>query len=452
MMDEKDLNQIVEDLEFLAAEKDKPKILNILIGNHPADIANIIRNLSDEHNQYVFNLLDADTASDVIMELDDVSRERLVSELRHDRLSEIVDEMDSDDATDLVAELPEEVAERVLDSIDEEDSEEVKELLRHEEDTAGGIMALEFISVGEDVTVDQAIKEIRTKTEEVGEVYNVYVVNNKGQLVGVFPLKKLILARSNVKVKNLMNREVISVPIDMDQEEVANNFRRYDLVSIPVIDNSGKLVGRITVDDIVDVMEEEASEDIQKMAGITDEEEIRETSVFKISFGRLPWLIIAFIGQLLAALVLKQFETSLKEIFMATLFIPLMMAMGGNSGIQASIIVVRGIALGELNPGDTLQRLSKEIKVALFNGTVCGILLFGVVAVLDKPPFGMVLALAMLTVILNASLFGASIPLILKRVGVDPAIATGPLITTFNDIIGLFIYLGLIALWLQYLS
>ena len=452
MMDEKDLNQIVEDLEFLAAEKDKRKIVNILIGNHPADIANIIRNLSDEQNQYVFNLLDADTASDVIMELDDVSRERLVSELRHDRLTEIVDEMDSDDATDLVAELPEEVAERVLDSIDEEDSEEVKELLRHEEDTAGGIMALEFISVGEDVTVDEAIKEIRTKAEEVGEVYNVYVVNNSGQLVGVLPLKKLILARSNVKVKNLMNKEVISVPIDMDQEEVANNFRRYDLVSVPVIDNSGKLVGSITVDDIVDVIEEEASEDIQKMAGITDEEEIRETSVFKISFGRLPWLIIAFIGQLLAALVLKQFEASLKEIFIATLFIPLMMAMGGNSGIQASIIVVRGIALGELNPGDTLQRLSKEIKVSLFNGTVCGILLFGVVAVLDTPPFGMVLALAMLTVILNASLFGASIPLILKRVGVDPAIAAGPLITTFNDIIGLFIYLGLITLSLQYLS
>lgn len=449
-MDDADLRTIIDDLEYLASERDSRMILNILVGNHPADIADIVRNLSQENSQYVFGLLDADTASDVIVELDDVSREKLVSELRHDRLSEIVDEMDSDDATDIVAELPEDVAEKVLDLIDKEDSAEVKELLRHEEDTAGGIMALEFVSVSEDMTVDDAIREIREKAEEVNEIYNVWVVNSPGMLVGVLSLKKLILAKPNARVRNIMDKDVISVPTDMDQEEVANVFRRYGLVSVPVIDQSGKLVGRITVDDVVDVMEEEASEDIQKMAGLTDEEEIRETSALKISMVRLPWLLIAFVGEMFSALVLNHFEASIQKVFIAALFIPLMMAMGGNSGIQAATIVVRAMALGELNPKDTLQRLKKEIRVSLLTGSVCGLLLIGVVTFFGEPKFGMVLGFVMLLVILNASFVGASVPLVLRRVGVDPAIATGPFITTFNDVFGLFIYLGLVTLALQH--
>ncbi|MCH8020686.1 magnesium transporter [candidate division KSB1 bacterium] len=450
-MDDLDLKNIIDDIEYLASEKNSRMILNILVGNHPADIAEILGNLSEENEKYVFGLFDADTASDVIVELDDVTREKLVSELQHERISEIVDEMESDDATDLVAELPDEVAEKVLDAIDEEGSEEVKELLQHEEDTAGGIMALEYVAVSEDTTVDEAIKEIRAKAEEVPEVYNVYVFDKDGMLAGFLPLKNLIVAQASQKIKDVLIADVISVPIEMDQEEVANIFRRYNLVSLPVVDELGKLVGRITVDDIVEVIEEEASEDIQKMAGIADEEEIRETSVFKISFGRLPWLLVGFVGQLIAALVLSQFEASLRDIFLAIFFIPMMMAMGGNSGIQAATIVVRGIALGELSPDDTFKRLSREIKVSLFNGAVCGLLLFGIIAVFDTPTFGFVLALSMLAVIINASILGASIPLILRKVGVDPAIAAGPLITTFNDIIGLAIYLGLVTAALQFI-
>ncbi len=450
-MEEADLKNIIEDLEYLAAEKDSRMILNILIGSHPSDIASILQSLPPEHAQYVFELLDPDTASDVIVELDDVTTTRLVSAINNERLTQIVDEMDSDDATDLVAELPDEIAQRVLLSIDAEAMDEVKELLQHEEDTAGGIMALEYIAVSEDASIDEAIREIRAKADEVEEVYNVYVVNREGQLVGFLPLKKVLLAKSNRKIRDVMKRDIINVPVDMDQEEVANVFRRYNLVSVPVVDAQGKLVGRITVDDIVEVMEEEASEDLQRMAGIADEEEIRETSVFKISFGRLPWLLVGFLGQLFTAFVMKQFEASLKEIFLAAFFIPLMMAMGGNAGIQAATIMVRGMALGELAHGQTLKRLGRELKVSLFNGTVCGILLFGVVAVIDKPPFGAVLAGAMLAVILNASFIGASIPLVLRRAGVDPAIATGPLITTFNDIIGMTIYLGMVAGAIRYL-
>lgn len=451
MMEKADLKNIVADLEYLAAEKNNRMILNILVGNHPADLADIIRDLSEEHGKYVFGALDADTASDVLVEMDDIFREKLLSELKEERLSEIVDEMDSDDATDIVAELPEEVAEKILEAIDEEDSAEVKELLRHEEDSAGGIMALEFVSVSQEQTVDEAIREIRKKAEEVSEVYNVWVVGQANMLVGVLPLKKLLLARSHEKVKDIMNAEVLSVPAEMDQEEVANFFRRYDLISVPVVDHGGQLVGRITVDDVVDVMEEEASEDIQKMAGLTEDDELHETSILKISFGRLPWLLVALVGQLIAAMVLSQFETSFKDTSIIVIFIPLMMAMGGNAGIQAATIIVRGMALGQLNAGGTAKRLGKEVKVALLNGTVCGIALFALIAVLDAPPFAFVLSISMLIVILNASLFGASIPLMLRRVGVDPALATGPLITTFNDIVGLFIYLALVTAALQHI-
>ncbi len=450
-MDKQDIANITEDLEYLAAEKNSGLILNILVGTHPADIAMLVRGLSEESARYVFSRIDADMASDVLVEFDDVTRDRLVSELRHERLSEIVDEMDSDDATDLVSDLPEEVAEKVLESIDTEDSKEVKELLQHEEDTAGGIMALEFVSVSENSSVDHAIREIRSKADEVEEVYNVYAVDNEGHLVGFLPLKKLILAKSRQKVNNVMVTDVISVQTDVDQEEVANIFRRYNLVSLPVVDDVGKLVGRITVDDIVDVMEEEASEDIQKMAGIADEEEIRETSVVKISIGRLPWLLVGFVGQLVAAFVLGLFEVSLKEIIALTLFIPLMMAMGGNAGIQAATIVVRGIALGELSPGETAARLSREVKVSLFNGSLCAVLLFGVAGMIYGPTFGSVLGLSMVAVVLNASFFGACIPFVLRRFKIDPAIATGPLITTFNDIVGLSIYLGLVTLMLRFM-
>ncbi len=450
-MEEADVKNIVEDLEYLAAEKDAAMVLNILVGNHPADIADLLQNLSEENRKYVFGLLDADTASDVIMELDEAVREDLIAELHHERLSEMVDEMPSDDATDFVAELPKDVAEKVLDSIDPESSDDVKELLRHEEDTAGGIMALEFVAVRDTDTVDEAIREIRAKADEVEVVYNVYVVDKDGILVGVLPLNKLLLAKSNQIIKNIIDEDVVSVTPEMDQEHVANIFRRYDLVSLPVVDKTGRLIGRITIDDVVDVMQEEASEDIQKMAGLTEEEEIRETSALRISMLRLPWLLVAFVGEMMSALVLSRFEASLKEVFIAAFFIPLMMAMGGNAGMQAATIVVRGLALGELNPDDTLQRLFKELRVSLINGVVCGILLFGVVSMFGEPRFGILLGSVMLIVILNASFVGATIPLALARFGVDPAIATGPFITTFNDVIGLFIYLGLVTLALQFI-
>jgi len=452
-MEEVDIKEIVENILYLADAKDEAMIRNIIVGLYPVDLAEIIHHLNEENSNYIFSLLDAETASDVISELDNISRDQIIDDLDEVRLSEIVDEMDSDDATDLVSDLPDEIAQKVLERIDKEDSEEVIELMTHEEDTAGGIMAKEFVAVNLQSTIDQAIQEIRAKSEEVEDIYYVYVVDDNNLLVGVVRLKDLILAKSNTTVSQIMIRDVVSVETTVDQEQVAKIARRYDLVAIPVVDKIGHLVGRITFDDVADVMEEEASEDIQRMAGIADEEEFRETSILRISQVRLPWLLVGFAGQLVCAYILHYFEASLNQIIATAFFIPIIMAMGGNSGIQSSTIMVRGMATGEIGLYDIKKRLFREIFVSMLNGITCGILLFLVVTFwLKQPKFGLILSSVLVFVILNASFIGALIPVVLKKINIDPAIATGPFITTSNDVLGLIIYLGLITIFIPYLK
>jgi magnesium transporter len=253
-------------------------------------------------------------------------------------------------------------------------------------------------------------------------------------------------------MSEIMNQDVITVSTSMDQEEVANIAKKYDLVSIPVVDNDEALVGRITFDDVADVMEEEASEDMQRMAGITDEEEFRETSILRISQVRLPWLLVGFAGQLVSAFILSSFEASLNQIIAAAFFIPIIMAMGGNAGIQSSTIMVRGMATGEIELFEIRKRLIREVFVSLLNGMICGILLFLVVAFfLKQPNFGLLLGCTLLFIIMMAAFIGASIPVLLRNFNIDPAIATGPFITTSNDVIGLLIYFGLITIFLPYL-
>lgn len=449
-MDQNDIREIVENIRFLISVKDTAKLKNILLSTHPADIADIFDHFDEDERDYLFSFLPPEEASEVIVELDDFHRGDLLEDLNEDRLSELVDEMDSDDATDLVAELPSEVADKVLQSIDEQDSDEVKELMRHDEESAGGIMALEFIVVSQNSTIDEAIREIRKKAEEVEDVYYVYVIDDNGILVGTLSLKNLILSGSKRKVSEVMDRDVISVDEDMDQEEVANIAKKYDLVAVPVVDKRKRLVGRITIDDIVDVIEDEASEDIHRFAGITDEEEIHEKSSFKISRARLPWLLVAFGGQLCSAFILHHFQSTLKEIIIATFFIPIIMAMGGNVGIQSSTIMVRGLATGEIGLIHARRQFLKEMRVSLINGFVCGILILLIVGLwLKEIQFGAILALSLFLIIVNAGFVGALIPLVCKKLNIDPAIATGPFITTTNDAFGLLIYLGLTTLYLS---
>ena len=450
-MEKRDFKEIIENFSYLAEVKDEAMIRNLIVDLHPADLADILHHLDDEYRAYIFDMLDAEVASDVMTELDEVSRDDILEDLDDKRIFEIVDEMDSDDATDFVSDLPSELAEKVLQQIDEQDSVEVKELLGHEEDTAGGIMAKEFVSVHQDSTIDEAIQEIRRKSEEVEDVYYVYVTDEDGKLVGIISLKDLILSKPVMRVSHVMDKDVISVETGLDQEEVANIARRYDLVAIPVIDNQEKLVGRITFDDVADVMEEEASEDIQRMAGIADEE-VRETSTFRIIKVRLPWLIVGFLGGIVAAFILRNFEHSLNRVFAAAFFVPIIMAMGGNSGIQSSTIMVRGLATGEISLYHVGPRLMRELWVSILNGLICGFLILIIITFwLKNLNFGLVLAAAMIVVIISASVIGAVIPVVLKKLKIDPAIATGPFITTSNDVFGLLIYLALITTFLQWI-
>ena len=452
-MEIQDRKEIVENVSYLIKVNDTPKIKNLFVDTHPADLADIIRDLEESERDIIFDLLDPQTASEVMLELDEVSREQLIEDLEPERLSEIVDEMDSDDATDVVSELPKEIAEKVLSNIDARDRYEVEQLLTHDEETAGGIMALEFVAVYDDETVDDAIQEIRQKTQEVENVYNVYAIDRGGRLAGVVPLKKLILSNPKSRIQDIMNSDVVSVITDMDQEDVANIVRKYDLVSVPVVDTYNRLVGRITVDDIVDVLHEEATEDIQRMAGIADEEILQEMSTFRISRYRLPWLVVSFVGELGSALLMRMYQATLEQVVATAFFIPLIMAMGGNVGIQASTIVVRSLALQEGGATDKWSRLIREIRVALLNGLILAMVIFVVIYIFfsENPQFGIVIGLALMVVMLNASIIGAVVPIVLNKFGIDPAIATGPFITTFNDILGVFIYLSMTMIYIKWL-
>ncbi len=450
-MDLQDRREIVDNIQYLVHADELAKLKNIIIDVHPADLADIIREMENEDRGVLFSLLSTETASDVLLELDEVTREHVVQKLEEGRLSRIIDEMDSDDAADVVSELPEELVPKVLSSIDTQDRAEVETLLVHDEESAGGIMALEFVAVYEDEMVDDAIQEIRQKAQEVEHVYNVYAIDRGGRLVGVISLKKLILVQPRTLIRDVMKTDVISVTVEKDQEEVASLVRKYDLVSVPVVDHYNRLVGRITIDDIVDVLQDEANEDLDRMAGFVDEEILQEMSTFRISKNRLPWLIVGFIGELCSALVMKSFDRSIQQTVATAFFIPLMMAMGGNAGIQSSTIVVRSIALAEGGATDRWSRFYRELRVSLLNGIIIGILLFCAVYIwMNEPYFGLVIAVAMLVVIMNAAAVGALVPFVLTKFKYDPAIATGPFITTTNDVVGLAIYLGLVTFYLNH--
>ncbi|HEC31620.1 MAG TPA: magnesium transporter [Deltaproteobacteria bacterium] len=450
LLAEESLQDVVEDIRDLIARDAKSYLKNILLAFHAADIARVFSHLNDEERNYLFQLLDPETAAEVIVELDQTSRLELLETLDKAYLSEVIGQMDSDDATDVVSELSPQLAESVLKSLSRKDSAEVRELLAHEKDTAGGIMAKEIVAVNQDVTVDEAIQEIRRRAEEVEPIYNVYAVDDKGKLVGVVPLKQLLLSRPGVQVRDIMNPDVIAVHTDMDQEEVARIVKRYDLVAVPVVDQSGRLVGRVTVDDVVDVMEDEVSEDISMMAGVTDIVSQR-ASLFRISRTRLPWLLIAFTGEIIAGFLMSRFQTSFSQVLAVVFFVPLIMALGGNVGNQSAVVTIRAMATGEIDLIDIRRRLFNEIFAVMFNGLFLAILIFSISFVwLHSIKLGLIISLALIIVMLNAAIVGSMLPFIFRRLGIDPAVATSPFISTSNDILGVFIYFALVSLFLKW--
>jgi magnesium transporter len=441
-MAELPIENILPDIENLIEQQETGTLLNIIVDLHPADIETILNQLKPEQRKYLFNLLPAEIASSVIPELDDPVIEDILENISNDRLTSIIHEMDSDDAADLVAELDKDVKERVLKSLKKDVSKDVNKLLGYKDDTAGGIMALEVISVDASATVNETIEKIRQKKDEVVNIYKIWVTNEKGIYLGSVSLSNLVLAKGEAKINTIMDESDLAININLDQEEVAKFFSRYDLVSAPVVDDKGRLVGRITIDDIVDVMEEERSEDIARISGAPDEE-IREDSAFIISKARIPWLLVAFVGELIAAYILSFFELEASQQLIVAAFIPIVMAMGGASGTQASVTVVRGLAMGDIELKDTGRRLFKEFRVSIFSSTFFSILLFTIVYFWHGVVFAIILGGSMFIVINNATVTGAFVPLIFKRLNIDPALAAAPLVSTSNDIFGILIYLSI---------
>ncbi len=447
---ENDFAEILSSIRELIEKKNQGALLNLLIDLHPADIADLLTDLKKDERKYLFPLLPTEKASAVLTELDPPIVDQILEDVSEQRLSTLVDKMDSDDAADIISELPDDVAQSVLEQIPDEISEDVKELLLYDEDTAGGIMALEFVSVKNKSTVNQTIKAIRRVRKKMKTVHTIWVTDDDDKLLGSVSLTDLVLAKGKALISKILNKDIKYVYTDMDQEEVAIFFRKYDLVALPVVNSSHQLVGQITIDDIIDVVEEEASEDISLFAGASDEE-LQEDSFLKISWVRLPWLMVAFVGQLIAAIIIQQFEGTLVQIIALTFFMPVIMAMGGNSGIQSSIIVIRGLATGEISVESTWRRFFREFRVSLFIGFIFGVIMLLVVGLwLGNYMMGLIIGFALNLVILQATLFGGLIPFLLKRADIDPALASGPFITTFNDILGLLIYLVLITASIPY--
>ncbi|UZD23340.1 magnesium transporter [Algoriphagus halophytocola] len=422
-----------QDIDFIRESMD---------GVNVADIAALLDELSMEESIYVLRVLDGQLAADIIIELEATNQHRVLKELEVQEMASLIELMDSDDGADILNLFLEREREDIISHFqDKLKSDQILELLRYDEDTAGGIMAKEYIRANKNWNVVQTINEIRRQAENVNKIFSIFVVDNKQQLLGLVSLKRIILASENTKIEDIYEEEVISVPTHMDQEEVAEIMRKYDLESVPVINAKNKLVGRITVDDILDVIREEAEEDMQAMTGISDTVDEYD-SVVKLSKARLPWLLIGICGGLLGAGFIGFFEEGLSKVTALAFFIPLITATGGNVGIQSSSIVVQSLANKSIFDDSLGKRFLKVLLVAILNGLILATFVFGVVVLLyhSDVAFALVVSIALFSVVLLSSFMGTITPIVLDKFGINPALASGPFITTANDLLGLAVY------------
>jgi magnesium transporter len=409
---------------------------------HYADLAEIVDELSIDESIYLIKLLDSEKTSDVLTEVDEDIRESILELLSVKEIAEEVEELDTDDAVDLIAELPEERQAEVIAQIeDEERVQDIQELLTYDENSAGGLMAKELVKVNENWTVTKCVREMRTQASEVKRVHSIYVVTDENKLIGRLSLKDLLTANDKAKVKSVYIPKVDYVNINEEGEEVAKLMAKYDLEAVPVVDDQKELLGRITIDDIVDFIKEEADKDYQLAAGIASDVEA-DDSIVELTRARLPWLILGLIGGLGSVFILEGFQQVMQHPSYKTLFFftPLIAAMAGNVGVQSSAIIVQGLA-NDIVKGSLFNRLMKEVGLSLINGIALStlLLLFGYFTGLETS-ISLTIALSMLCVIVVSALVGTFVPIILDRNNIDPAIATGPFITTSNDIFGIFLF------------
>ena len=423
--------------------ENKNEVLKKELSNfHYADIAEIITQLSLGEAIHIVKLLESDITAEALAEVDESFREKILSNLSAKEIAEEIEELDTDDAADIVGELPEILQEKVLSKIeDTEHSQDIRELLNYEEGTAGALMAKELVSVNENLSVINCVREMRKQAKEVTRVHSIYVTNSKNKLLGRLSLKDLLTANTKAKVKDIFIPNVDFVNVNEDVNEVANIMSKYDLEAIPVVNDKKQLLGRITIDDVVDIIKEEADKDYQLAAGISKEVEAND-NIFQLTRARLPWLFLGLIGGLGSVFILKDFEEIMIKSELRSLFFytPLIAAMAGNVGVQSSAIIVQGIA-NQVIKGSLINRLFKEIGLGLINGLILSIVLiiFGEI-INQNMLLSLTVAGSMMSVIIISALIGTFVPIILNKQGIDPAIATGPFITTANDIFGIFLF------------
>lgn len=435
--------EFLDKLRVHIDKKEEAAAFDMVKDLHPADIADIYDELEMNEAQFLHVMLDEDKAADVFVELEDDDRERFIESLPSEFIAkQLIDKMDSDDAADVIGDLSEQKQEEVISYIQDLDlAGDIVDLLNYDENTAGGLMAKELITVNENWNMTTCLKEMRKQATEVDEIYYVYVVDDNNILKGTLSLKKMLLASANARIKNIQNTEVISVKTDTKSEEVANIMEKYNLVALPVVDAIGRLAGRITIDDVVDVMREEAERDYQLVSGITQDVE-HSDSAWLLTRARIPWLFIGLFGGIIGALVIGNYEYDLGLYPQMAFFIPLIAAMGGNVGVQSSSIIVQALATNSLGFESIGKKLSKELFVASINGIILSSVIFTYNFFLsDSFALTITVSSALFAVIIFASLFGTFVPMLLDRFKIDPALATGPFITTVNDIMGLFLYL-----------
>ena len=437
------LQKIIEDHADDAA-RDELKDL------HPAEIAELYHELDIDEAEYLYLLLDEETQADVLMELDEDERQLLLSKMDAEDIAKQIEHLDTDDAVDVIQELDEDEREKILSHIDDvEQAGDIIDLLKYDEDTAGGLMGTEMIVVNENWSMPECIRQMRMQAEDMDEVYYVYVVDNDDRLKGTLPLKKLITHPSVSKIKHVMEDDPVAVKADTPIDEVALDFEKYDLVAMPVVDSIGRLLGRITVDDVMDQVRDSNERDYQLASGLTHDVE-SDDKLFAQTKARLPWLLIGMIGGLCNSFILGKFEGGFVVDPALALFIPLIGGTGGNVGTQSSAIVVQGLANGSLDIKKSTQQLLKELGVGLLNGGIIALLVF----IYNYFTIGhghevttFAVSISLFCVVMFASVFGTFVPLTLEKLKIDPALATGPFISITNDIIGMLIYMS-ISSWL----
>lgn len=442
--------ELIAQLEEFIQSKNDQQLEVLLNDMHHADIAEVLDELDFDQATYIFKVLDSEKTAEILLELEDDLRENILSRLSPKEIAEELDELETNDAADIIGELSKEKKAEVISELqDVEHAKDIVELLRYKEDTAGGIMHKELVKVNENWNVLTCVKEMRIQAENISRVHSIYVVDDEDRLKGRLSLKDLLTTSTRTDISDVYIRKLNSVNVDTEDVEVARIMQKYDLEAIPVVDELGRLVGRITIDDIVDVIKEEAEKDYQLAAGITNDVESSDT-VLELMKARLPWLLIGMIIEIVASKVLEGNQTSVQQYFTLMIFVPLLSATAGNIGVQASAIVVQGLANGTLKQYSR-EYLSKELSVALISGTIISLFLFLYHSLMYQQYLvGFAISISMLVVILFAATLGVLVPLFLHRRKIDPAIATGPFITTTNDVFGIMIYFWIARLILGY--